>query len=418
MPLHRAPASVPRRLASRAWLSLVLLFLFASCSPVRVVVWTDVPEIAPTIELFNASQDDHVLELVYEPALGSSLRLAETPPDVVIGTAIEDAATAALFEPLDRIMRRSVDESEFYGTLLAAGRRDDRQHLLPLSFNLPLVYFRRGVPQADTPITITPAEMRARGEEFNQSAGERLVAIAYSPVWEPDFLYQFLRVHGLRPHESGDGSPEWSPQTLASGIEAARQWIDQNGGTDADRAFADQYLYDPTIQLVRRGRIAYGYERSDRYFSLSDQRRADLGFRWLGNDEAIPVLEEIVFAGIPVGATSRRGAERFLTDLFTVERHVSIMESALRKRVDAFGVAGGFSALWRVNELHLPERYPELAAMIPSAARLRFPPPSPRHWHSIVDEVVEPWLVREVLALPQSRDLETNVTAWLLQQEE
>lgn len=409
---------MPLRRALRWALPVPFLLIFLSCSPVRVVVWTNVPELAPTVELFNAAQTDHVLELVYEPALGSALRLAETPPDVVIGTAIEDAATAQLFESLDRIVRREIDADEFYGDLLAAGRRDDRQHLLPFAFNLPLVYFRRGVPQAGTPIAVTPSEMQERSAEFNRSSGDRAIAIAYSPVWEPSFLYQFLRVHGLRPHEAADGSPDWSDETLQSGINAARAWIDLHGGAAADRAFAEEYLYDPTIQLVRRGRIAYGYERSDRYFSLSDQRRAGLGFRWLGDGETIPVLEDVVYAGIPVGASSRRGAERFLIDLFTVERQIEIVESALRKRVDAFGVAGGFSALWRVNEVHLPERYPVLSSMIPTAAQLRFPPPSPRHWHAIVNEVVEPWLVREVLALPQSRDLETNVRAWLLQQED
>jgi ABC-type glycerol-3-phosphate transport system substrate-binding protein len=394
------------------------LLALAGCSPTAVVLWTNLPDLVPAVELYNASQSDHIVELVFRQDLGSALRLAETPPDLIVGTAIADRSTTRLLQPIDRFMRRELDPTSFYADLLATGARNGRQYLLPVSFNLPVVYFSGALPEIGRSIIISPSELQARSEAFNTAEGAGWVRLAYSPIWNPAFLYEYLRTSGFQAYETENGSPMWSADALAEGVASARAWIETHGGHEADRTFQQKYLYDPQIELVRRGRVAYGYDTSHLFLARSDARREGLGFRWLGTDGAIHVLEEIVYAGIPAGARSRRGAERFLAKLFTEEQQAAIMKSVLRKRVSSFGVAGGFSSLWRVTERHLPAQYPELAGMIPPAAWLRFAPATPRHWDSIVREVVEPWLMREVTGTIQARDLESSVRAWLMQQED
>ncbi|HKJ84616.1 MAG TPA: hypothetical protein VKA06_01000, partial [Spirochaetia bacterium] len=349
---------------------------------------------------------------------GSALRLAETPPDLVVGTYIEDRATAALFSPLDRLLRRELDRESFYANLLATGVSGGRQHLLPVSFNLPLIYFRSEVPAVETSIIMSDSEVRAAGESFNAQQDDQWTRLAYSPVWNPSFLYQYLRLEGFIARQSEAGTPEWPFEALVSGVTSAREWLESHGGAEADRAFATKYLYDPQLQMVRSGRVAFGYSASNEYLSLSDARRDGLRFRWFGEDRTVHALERIVYAGIPNGAGSQAGAEEFLVNLFSLDEQVALVEGSLRKRVDVFGVVGGFSSLWRMNEAHLGEYYPELRDAIPPARWIAFPPASPRHWGEIVDEVVEPWLVREVTRTPQSRDLEASVRAWLLQQED
>jgi hypothetical protein len=397
---------------------LLLSFALSGCSPTAVVLWTNVPDLVPAVELYNASQSEHVVELVFRADLGSALRLAETPPDLIVGTSIEDGGTARLLQPLDRLMRRELDSEWFYAELLAAGSRNGRQHLLPISFNLPVIYFSGRLPEIGASIIITPEEMRTGGEAFNAAEGEAWVRLAYSPIWNPSFLYQYVRTIGFQSHEAENGGPAWRHDLVEAGIAAAEAWIDEQGGWEADRAFQQKYLYDPQIELVRRGRVAFGYDTSDRFFSRSDVRREGLSFRWLGTEGTIHALEEVVYAGIPVGAKSRRGAERFLVSLLTEQQQSLVMESVLKKRVNSFGFVGGFSSLWRVTERQLPVHYPELAGRIPPSRWLRFAPASPRHWDSIVREVVEPWLMREVGGAAQARDLESSVRAWLMQQED
>lgn len=410
----RPSARAPRLLVG----ALMLFVLLTGCSQTAVVLWTDVPEIVPAVEGFNASQERHVVEIVYEPEITSALRLAETPPDLVVGRFIENRATRRLLQPLDRLLRRELDADEFYPRLLATGASDGQQYLLPVAFNLPLVYFTNRVPEVGTPIVIGPREMRARADAFNAMQDERWVRIAYSPVWNQAFLYEYVRALGFAVHEGEEGVPEWSFESVVAGVTAARDWLELNGGAAADAAFQERYLYDPQLRLVHRGRVAYGYARSDEFLSLNATRREDLGFRWFGTDASIRVLEDIVYAGIPNGAKASDGARTFLVHLFTVDRQVDLIESALRKRVDGFGVAGGFSSLWRLNETHLADYYPALEGKIPPASWLEFPAASPRHWGRLVPQVVEPWLMREVMEVPQGRDLEASVRAWLLQQED
>jgi hypothetical protein len=187
---------------------------------------------------------------------------------------------------------------------------------------------------------------------------------------------------------------------------------------DIDDAFSRRYLYDPPMRLVRSGRVKYGYTTSDAYFQRTDDARHDLSFRWFGDEGRILVLEPVAYAGIPIRAANRRGAEEFLVWLFDPDLQSELLKDNRRKRVDTFGIAGGFSSLWRVTERAIPDAYPELMARIPPASWLEFPPPSPRHWLQVVKSVVQLWLIREIAGQPQSRDLESSVSAWLLQQEE
>ena len=261
--------------------------------------------------------------------------------------------------------------------MLATGASDGQQYLLPVAFNLPLVYFRSEVPPVGTSVVMSVEEIRAAGDTFNAQQDERWTRLAYSPVWNPSFLYQYLRLEGFIVRQSEAGTPGWPFEALVSGVTSAREWLASHGGPEADNAFATKYLYDPQLQLVRSGRVAFGYSASNEYLSLSDARRDGLGFRWLGEDRTIHALERVVYAGIPNGARSQAGAEEFIVNLFSVDQQVALVESSLRKRVDVFGVVGGFSSLWRINEAHLAEYYPELRRGDSAVALDRLPPGEP-----------------------------------------
>lgn len=399
-------------------IAAVTVAIATGCSPTPLLVWTNIPEAAPIVEQYNLVSDKPTL-LHYEEDLARALRLSDTPPDLVIGSGIEDESSARLFVPIGHMLDRKLDRDAFYEPLLDNGVRGDRQLLLPVSFNLPLVYFASDSPVAGGRPLLTLEEMEAQTEAFAVWSGERPHNLSYSPRWEGPFAYQFTRASGVSFEEDESGSPTWDSQRLASAIEAAQEWIEaQSGDAATDVAFENRYLYAPQMQLVREGRVGFGYDESNAFFVTSDRRTAGLDFKWLTDGEHIRVLESVVYAGIPAGARSRRGSERFLEWFFQVNHQVSVIEDAVQKQAGQFGIAGGFSALWRVNERFLPELYPRLSGKIPAADYLEFPGPAPRHWAELIENVVEPWLIRELSGREQSRDLESSVRAWLLQQEE
>ncbi len=400
-------------------LIVMTVVLLLSCTQVPVVLWTDVAELAPAVEAFNAAQELRVVELVYVPDIPTRLRLEPSAPDLVISQFIEDQSTAQMFQPLDGLVRREIGRTQFYDQLLETGRRNGRQLLLPVSFNMPLIYFPEPVLPIDRVLTLGSGEIRSRAEEFNQGTGERWTHLAFSPVWDPQFLYQYFRALGLHPTENAGGLPGWDPSVVAQGLSAVAGWIEQTSGSLAlNLDFAERYLYAPELILVRSQRIAYGYSRSDQFLSLTEEQRAGLGYRWYAEDGVIEVLEDVVFAAVPQGARNVPGAQEFLVFLFDESHQSTIMEQSLEKQLDWFGIAGGFSSLWRVTERSMELLYPELSGMIPPRRALSFPPPSPRHWGSLVEQTIEPWLLREATGMPQPRNLEAAVRAWLLQQEQ
>lgn len=400
-------------------LTVMTVVLLLSCAQVPVVLWTDVAELAPAVEAFNAAQELRVVELVYVPDIPTRLRLEPSAPDLVISQFIEDQSTAQMFQPLDGLVRREIGRTQFYDQLLETGRRNGRQLLLPVSFNMPLIYFPEPVLPIDRVLTLGSGELRSRAEQFNRGTGERWTHLAFSPVWNQQFLYQYFRALGLHPTENAGGLPGWDPSVVAQGLSEVAGWIEQTSGSlSLNLDFAERYLYAPELTLVRSQRIAYGYSRSDQFLSLTEEQRAGLGYRWYAEDGVIEVLEDVVFAAVPQDARNVPGAQEFLVYLFDESHQSAIMEQGLEKQIDWFGIAGGFSSLWRVTERSMELLYPELSGMIPPRRSLSFPPPSPRHWGSLVEQTIEPWLLREATGMPQPRNLEAAVRAWLLQQEQ
>lgn len=376
-------------------------------------------EVAPAVEAFNAGQERRVVEIEVVPDISTQLRLTQQQPDLVISSYIEDAQTAQFFQPLDGLLRREVGRDVFYADLLEAGRRNGRQLLIPVSFNLPLLFFPEAVRPVDAPRVMGEQAIRERSEQFNRGTGERWTNLGFSPVWSRSFLYQYARAQGFTVLEGPDGAPQWEASVVTSTLSNVAEWVtDTNGSRELDTEFIERYLYAPQLQLVRSGRVGHGFSASGQFFSLMQEQRRGLGFRWYGESGQIDVLEDIVFAAVPQEARNVAGAQEFLAYLFAEENQAAILEQTLRKQIDAFGIVGGFSSLWRVTEQRIPVLYPELTGMIPARSSLTFPGPSPRHWGSLVEEVVQPWLLREATGVTQSRDLEASVRAWLLQQEQ
>lgn len=397
---------------------LIVAGSLAGCTNTTVVLWTDRADAAPLAEMFNVQQNEYVMELRYDPDMNRAVRLEDTNADVVIAQSIEDESTAQLFRSVERLLNRDLDRGEFYQSLLENGRRGGRQMLLPLSFNLPVVYFlsREADPWDEAIVTID--EMREASRVFNELGDGQATRIAFSPLWNSAFLYELVRLEGFRVSESESGEPEWPLESLLPGINVAEDWVRlDNGGLDTDNSFRDQYLYDPAVRLVQQGRVQFGYDDSSTFFRRTDSGRSGLEFRWLGSEQRVLALEHVVYAGIPDSASNRPAAEAFLTWLFQPETQEQLLFENRRKRVDSFGIVGGFSSLWKISERSLPLHYPELESRVPPRTWIDFPLPSPRHWNSATGTVVRPWLIREVSGQTQARDLTASVQSWLLQQE-
>lgn len=413
------PNVVKRTRTAVLILSLPFILLLSGCAARadEIVVWTDRVELVTHSELFNVEDRGFYAVVQYVPSPAEALAQRAERPDVIVADYLGSAETMEDFLVLDRRFRRFEPASEdVYPGLLEHGRLRGRLRLYPISFDLPAVLSLARTAETLPDFMLDIDELRERGGGFNETESGRLTRLGYSPRWSEEFLYTMVRLLGARFSEGPEGLPEWDSLSLADALEETRAWIDDtNQGREAELMFEQQYLYDPMPQLVRRERILFSYTRASDYFSMTETRRRQFEIRWLSREGRIPVLESMVFAGVLAESRNKHAALEFVEWLASAETHRRILENSRRRRLETFGVLGGFSAHRRVNEWFLPELYPSLLGKVPPAQALSFPGALPESWDLLKSQVVEPWLSRAVDREPGLRSLETLVESWMLQ---
>ncbi|MDP3178513.1 MAG: hypothetical protein Q8M76_11475, partial [Spirochaetaceae bacterium] len=125
-------------------------------------LWTDVPELALAVELFNASQPKHIVQIAWKADLSEAVKEAAKPPTLAIGRYLKSQGVRDRFQSLDYLFDELVvNQSAFYPGLLSLGMLEGRQLLLPVSFNLPAVIFPRGENRVAGDFMITLEDMAA-----------------------------------------------------------------------------------------------------------------------------------------------------------------------------------------------------------------------------------------------------------------
>jgi hypothetical protein len=383
-------------------LLLLLLLLFSGCSlfqPRVITLCTNRPEMAAYVEYFNTLTADYRVILCYKPNPAESVILRSRDADLILGPWLNGSAARRHFESLESLFNREyLNRDDFYSGLLNAGMWEGKQELLPFSFNMPAVVFPSGALAADAPKLMVSMEyMREKGAAFNQSVRERLVRMGFSPLWQPEFLYSAAQIFGAQFRETPEGSVHWNSARLQDMREFCASWIaETNLGYEQDSQFQRTYLYEPMPKLLDSGRILFYVTDSSSLFRNLENQAEVVDFRWLGAENRIPAEEEVLFFGIPKGSRNRRGARLFLTWVFQPETQGRLLEINQEKRLDTFGVAGGFSSLRTVNEREFPRVYRPLLGRIPPEEMLVFSKALPVNWGERKEQIVIPWLVSYV----------------------
>ncbi len=127
--------------------AFVISLSFSSCGIMNTKlasIWTDVPEIAIYAELFNREQDRFRVEVVWKTELARELKDTRAAPALAIGHFLKSSIIRDRFQALDYLFGElTVHQAAFYPGLLNLGKIGGQQLLLPLSFNLPAIIFRK-----------------------------------------------------------------------------------------------------------------------------------------------------------------------------------------------------------------------------------------------------------------------------------
>jgi ABC-type glycerol-3-phosphate transport system substrate-binding protein len=382
------------------------------------IIWTDRPEFAFYGEYFNAAQDQYKVEIRYFDSPAQKLAGTGEHPDIVAASWLKSASTRIFFKSLDSAFGgRGLSKSDFYSRLLAMGAIDGKQYLLPVSFNAPALVFSGDKGELlSSPFTVGFDEMKRLGKSYNVEKNGVYTRMGFSPVWDDNFLFITATLFTAAFREAAPLA--WDIDAMDHAMSFVYNWTREvNTGNQAEEDFYFKYFYDPPAKLVASGRILFTYMDSDSLFTLAEERRHGLDFRWIAERNTIPLVEGSVYMGLPKKGKAPRAAAAFVRWFFRADTQRELMGRSKDNRMaeSSFGISGGFSALRPVTEQIFPLFYPGLLGhMLPedflSPANIL-----PGNWTVLKERVVLPYLHDRARSAGREAvyPLERRIADWL-----
>jgi ABC-type glycerol-3-phosphate transport system substrate-binding protein len=399
---------------------LFSLCVLASCGANRgepAIIWTDRPEFASYAESFNSAQDLYKVEVRYFSSPAQKLLQGEETPDIIAGNWLKSASTRTFFNPLDKLFKDQIlNEEYFYPKLLALGKIENHQYLLPVSFNIPaLVFVQANGALISNPFTIGLEEIKKLGQDYNRETNGIYSRMGFSPAWDDEFLFVTSKLFDSAFRE--DSPLAWDAQALEKALAYNQQWITEaNTSIQQVDDFTFKYFYDPPAKLLISGQILFTYMGSAELFTMAQERRTSLDFRWIAEHNTIPLNEDTVYFGICKKGKNKKAAEAFTHWFFQPETQMQLLESSRNKRMNesVFGLGGGFSALRGVTEQIFPRFYPSLLGHIPPEDYLAPPNVLPYNWPALKEKVLLPYMHDRIrhTSREEITSLERRINDW------
>ena len=403
----------------------IFLTLFISCrndsSRRTIVIWTSCSELVPYTEVFNTSQNKVKAMVVYKKNPVDSLPAAkdEIPPDLVIGNLMRSERKRKQFRSLNYLFTTGeVNDSLFYENLLNSCKKKDNYYQIPVSFNIPAaVFLNDNSKYVKENYMISPEQMKLYATEYNKKNKNGIYTqMGFAPQWYPEFLYTFARMKGGKFTESGT-SFSWNANSLSETVNLLRNWTQEaNGSATEEQDFSFKYLYTPPYKQIMSKHCLFAYMPSNSLFSLSEMQRESLDFRWIQNNNKIPVEDSMITLGLYNKAPHKSNAEQFIKWFFTEEAQKKMIEHVNKMNLNTttFGIAGGFSTLKQVNEKIFPIYYTDLLSNTPPADYLEAPELLPLRWESLKEKVIIPYLSDAINSSDEkeNKSIEERIRDW------
>jgi len=374
----------------------VFITLLSSCGDGKTAqIWTDQPEFALYGEYFNSAQNQYKVSVRYMENPTAEIAKSASRADIIVGSWLKNASTGTQFKSLDGLFgAKKLSRSIFYPRLLSVGRIDRHQFLLPVSFNVQALIFTKETEKTlSNPFTIGFDEIKTLSKPYNAMNRGAYTRMGFSPLWSDDFLLMTALLFDTSFREA---SPlAWNGDALNRSMDFIYNWTREiNTENQAAEDFTFKYFIEPPEMLVRSGRILFSHMESNVLFILSEDRKTNLDFRWLIDQNRIPLTEGSVYLGIPKKGKSTKAAKAFINWFFNVENQHMLMEYTKANRINetVFGICGGFSAIGPVTEQIFPRFYPDLLGRMPPSEFLMPYSDLPGNWTVYKERVILPYL--------------------------
>ena len=385
-------------------------------------IWTNQSEFASYVELFNTSQTKyHIIVEYKENPAEELISTKNNLPDIVIGPWLKGEKARSKLTSVDYLFNElKINSQFFYGSLLNLGNIQNRQYLLPVSFNMPTLIFSMDnqilIPEN---FTLSLDQIQKLGRDYNIPQKNAYTQMGFSPRWNTDFLYLVLQLFDAD-FEENTSLFGWKQQSLDNAVAYLRNWTNScNTSARAEDEFEFKYLYDPPYKQVVEGRVLFSFMSSDELFILPQDKIQNIDFRWISRNSMTAINDDIIYMGICKKAPHIETAEAFMIWFFNEKTQKALLDrnKVMGMMDKSFGISGGFSALRPVNEKIFPLFYPSILGHLPPADTMTIPHILPNNWEILKKEIVIPWLTDTTSVseedLTSVDSLNVRITKWI-----
>lgn len=363
-------------------------------------------------EQFNSIQNKEKVLFLYYDDTRESLNQDQLP-DLIVDYDIQDIHKKI---HLSNLRFTIGSKNQYYKELLNAGKVLNKQLLVPLSFNLPLLAYRHTPGYNEFPLFLNIEDIPQHAITLNKSSRYEYNAIGFSPLWDLEALYISHRLLGLQ-YFTKNETFYFPPISLTQSHQMVSDWVGQFiPDLYMEELFRDKYRNTPGEELLRKNLVKFFFYPSNKFFQTFKEVQKENLFSWFSFENQTPAIENFLLAAIPTKANNTRGAKKFLKWLLNAKTQKILIDKKIQVGYESFGLCDGFSSIKSVNQNTISKVYPAFKlAPIPSEKQILFPKSVPIGYAQAKDQVIAPWLYKKLLNR-QEMELSFEIDRWVKQQ--
>ncbi|MEM5947394.1 hypothetical protein WKV44_02445 [Spirochaetia bacterium 38H-sp] len=381
-------------------------FLIYSCNTgvdYSIRVLTNIEQTTLWAELFMAEHPMEKVELVFEDDISLYLSQHNDIDLVITDTTLEHS----YFLPYPNKNNRIADGKRFYSGILKMPGNSDGIKFFPISFDLPIFVAKKdSFTDYSDGILIDIKSAKKMAAEKTMIKNNKLKDPVFFPVFSDDFIMDSLHLFKVNFVKANNNKIIWDNRELEAFTDFIADWyIASKTDYTIAKNYGDKYLRLPQEQCILQDRTGMMYMRLSDFFSIREESREKLDFKFLSGDSIVPATGRLVYAAVPVRSKKQDISELFLNWLFDQDTQKRIIEYTKEQGLPFFGMAGGLSSITEISEAVFPIAYRELAGKIPESEHIMFSPPQEEDIKKFIEKKLLPWL-DEILAKKSNRPLE------------
>jgi len=306
----------------------------------------------------------------------------------------------------------SISRSNFYESLLQSGMMKNKQLLLPVSFNIPMVIMQKKTDESITEpgVVLQLPELKKLSNSSTVNQKNEYLAMGFHPLWSDEALNYFIKAFGVSFTE--ENGLHWNNANFSSALYYLQTWFDDSRITFSNiMAFKQKYEQIPADMQLSLKKTNAWVISSKKYLALDESRRSSLITYWFAHDNKIPVDNSAVFLGILSNGKSKEAAEVFIKWFYQFDTQKKLLEQLRLYRLDEidFGIANGFSAIVDITEKIFPLYYKELLGKAPPKQMIAMVNGVSQSWDSFFSKYIVP-IIYEWFTAEEPFDINSRIT--------